>query len=171
MAFALPGRTCIEVTPPDMTSSIASSWVSNASIVLNQGRTGPLFESRLKVPAPWVVDHQNCCLPCALKTCHGVWVGYKCQRESGSRLVRGNVNMVNSVKISKARTQSRSYPGTTSVYNADVAERSPWNLSYGFDNAFIQQEVPIYNLGAVLLPGPDGRVLYESSLRSFFESV
>ena len=25
MAFALPGRTCIEVTPPDMTSSIESS--------------------------------------------------------------------------------------------------------------------------------------------------
>ena len=61
MAFALPGRTCIEVTPPDITSSIESSWVSNASIVLNQGRIGPFFEFRLKVPAP-CVGHQNDCL-------------------------------------------------------------------------------------------------------------
>ena|ERR1700735_2715611 len=61
MAFALPGRTCIEVTPPDITSSIESSWVSNASIVLNQGRIGPFFEFRLKEAAP-CVDHQNGCL-------------------------------------------------------------------------------------------------------------
>ena len=64
MAFALPGRTCIEVTPPDITSSIDSSWVSNVSIVLNQGRIGPFFEFRLKVAAT-CVDYQHGCLPYA----------------------------------------------------------------------------------------------------------
>ena len=105
------------------------------------------------------------------KTRHGVWVGYKCRRGNGSQLVGENVNIINSIKISMTRTQPRSHPGTTSIYDADVAERCPRNLSNRFDNAFIQQQVPIYNLGAVLLPGPYCRVSYEGSRRSFFESV
>lgn len=69
------------------------------------------------------------------------------------------------------RTQSRSHPGTVSIYGADIVERCPRDLSNCLDNPFIQQEVPVYNLGAVLLSGPDGRISYEGGRRSFFESV
>jgi hypothetical protein len=50
IALRLPGRTCMDVTPPAITSRMESSWVSNASMVLNQGKIGPLFEFKLKVP-------------------------------------------------------------------------------------------------------------------------
>ena len=69
------------------------------------------------------------------------------------------------------RTQTRGHPGTFGIYRVGIVNRRPRNLSNGLDNALIQQKVSVYNLGAILLPGPDCCISYNGGWRPFLKPV
>src|SRR5712671_149306 len=112
-----------------------SSWVSNASMVLNQGKTGPLSEFKLKVPVP-CVQWSKQLLGCTRNTYLAGWVNYINQCANENQL-RGRRKYNYFIRNLTMLTQTRGYPGTSGIYRAGVVNRRPRNLSNGLDNAFV----------------------------------